>query len=441
MHSTAESSVSECSAPEARASRLEPAQSHRGPVVLATSGEGAPHVAATIAKRAAASWNVPLHVVSVVPIPVAGDWFTGIAPVPLVALEDGTADRAEEVRKFLSNTSLPMEPYELTIRYGPTLTEITSLVKEVGAELLVVGAAPHLSNHNLRVGDTAVRLLRAVACPVVSALPPLPAQFERVVAAIDFSPASIRAARTALSLMQHGGVLVLLHVRAPQPYLTAVDFEQSARADAENHEKLIRLRVIFDGLAPTGVAVQIESVVGDPEYSILDYAQQSNAQLVSVGTQGSGFFERLFIGSVAESIFHSATCSVLGAREPQAAEAFAIQLDLAGYATSNDADGWARTLSDFTIRNMGRKSRLEIDDPQLGAQTQALGYGFFGVTYDARSNCLTIMLEASSVSRDHLSRSITGASSISIRQDAAKKDIALVVQAGATASILSFLDA
>ena len=36
--------------------------------------------------------------------------------------------------------------------------------------------------------------------------------------------------------------------------------------------------------------------------------------------------------------------------------------------TSIAGSGWAGPVRDFTRRNEGRRARLEIDDPELGAQ-------------------------------------------------------------------------
>ncbi|MEO7996459.1 MAG: universal stress protein [Gemmatimonadaceae bacterium] len=411
-----------------------------GPVMLATSGLNAPHVAAAMARRAANAWGVPLKVISVVEPSVAGDWLMGVTPIPVVVREDYTGERTQQVRKFLSHTVLAMEPYELTVRYGPTVPEIALLAQETDAKLIVVGAAPHMSRHQLRTGDVAVHLLRTANCPVVSVLPPVNDGFERVVAAVDFSPASIRAARVALSLMQERGTFVLLHVRAPNPYLTVNELEAFALAATDEKEKLDRLCAAFSKFAPAGIELKTECVVGDPEYSILDYTQKTNAQLVTVGTHGAGVLERLFIGSVAEAVFRSAMCSVLGAGIPHTVESFDMQLVMSGNATSMDDELWSRCLADFSKRNMGRLARLEVDDHGLGAQTQASGYEFYGAMYDARARCLTIMLDASTNVRDHLSRSITGASRITIKQNAARKDTALIIQSGASKSILSFRD-
>lgn len=324
MQSSAASSTSRQASLDPAIARAEVLLTHQGPVLLATSGEGSPHVAAVIAKRASCALGVPLKVISVIEPLAAADWFTAIAPVPAITFEDYVPERTQDVRGFLSKTALTMEPYELTVRYGSTVSEVGQMAREIGAGLLVVGAAPHVSGHRLLVGDVAARLLRAVKCSVVSALPPATTQFERVVAAVDFSPASVRAATTAMALMGKSGTLVLLFVRKPNPYLTADETRALATQRAEEVQRLERLRLMIAQLAPTGVEVESVSVVGDPAYSILGYVQEFNAQLVAVGTHGGGFLERLLIGSVADTVLHSAACSVLAAHAPPASEAFVV---------------------------------------------------------------------------------------------------------------------
>lgn len=50
---------------------------------------------------------------------------------------------------------------------------------------------------------------------------------------------------------------------------------------------------------------------GSPKESIIDEAEEWEADLIVVGSHGYGFFERMLIGSVSDAILHHAPCSVL----------------------------------------------------------------------------------------------------------------------------------
>jgi nucleotide-binding universal stress UspA family protein len=50
---------------------------------------------------------------------------------------------------------------------------------------------------------------------------------------------------------------------------------------------------------------------GPPERAIIDEAESWGADLIVVGSHGYGFWERMFLGSVSNSVVHHAPCSVL----------------------------------------------------------------------------------------------------------------------------------
>ncbi|MDO8562855.1 MAG: universal stress protein [Candidatus Limnocylindria bacterium] len=53
---------------------------------------------------------------------------------------------------------------------------------------------------------------------------------------------------------------------------------------------------------------------GDPAAELLDAASELDADLIAMGTRGRTGLERVLLGSVARSVLHRATCSVLVAR-------------------------------------------------------------------------------------------------------------------------------
>jgi nucleotide-binding universal stress UspA family protein len=57
--------------------------------------------------------------------------------------------------------------------------------------------------------------------------------------------------------------------------------------------------------------VETVTVRGDPAASLLSYMQQSQAELLAVGTQRHGFLERLVVGSVATRVLRAARRGVL----------------------------------------------------------------------------------------------------------------------------------
>jgi nucleotide-binding universal stress UspA family protein len=72
--------------------------------------------------------------------------------------------------------------------------------------------------------------------------------------------------------------------------------------------------------------VRIESTVmeGDPVEMILRAAEETNSDVIVMGTHGRTGLRRLLMGSVAEGVGRKAPCSVLTARAPRTADSAAL---------------------------------------------------------------------------------------------------------------------
>ncbi len=71
-----------------------------------------------------------------------------------------------------------------------------------------------------------------------------------------------------------------------------------------------------------------------------------------------------------------------------------------------DRSEWPARLTEFTHRNVGRRSRLEIDDPELGAQPAEQGLLLRGVTYDPVGDRLEIMLGGHGAGAGHMTHAV-----------------------------------
>lgn len=59
------------------------------------------------------------------------------------------------------------------------------------------------------------------------------------------------------------------------------------------------------------VTIETDVLSGSPKLLIIEEAENWGADLIVVGSHGYGFFERMLIGSVSDTILHHAPCSVL----------------------------------------------------------------------------------------------------------------------------------
>lgn len=119
----------------------------------------------------------------------------------------------------------------------------------------------------------------------------------------------------------------------------------------------------------------------------------------------------------------------------------------AGDSTSGESVGstvpperWAEHLQRFTNRNASRRTTIEIDDPELGAQGLESDYPLRGVSYDDRDGRIEIMLGDLGDAERHMTHSITGASEVAILSGADGRDELLRVVHPGGQTLLRVLD-
>jgi nucleotide-binding universal stress UspA family protein len=132
-----------------------------------------------------------------------------------------------------------------------------------------------------------------------------------VLHATDFSAHSDLAFALACSLARASGSrLLVLHVM-PVPLL------QAKRYYREEMEAALRHRQAEGGQ----VAVEQRLEEGEAAYGILRVAQESQCDLIVMGTHGRTGLSRLLMGSVAEKVVRNAPCAVPTATAPVGAVA------------------------------------------------------------------------------------------------------------------------
>jgi nucleotide-binding universal stress UspA family protein len=120
--------------------------------------------------------------------------------------------------------------------------------------------------------------------------------FQQILCPIDFSDGSRQAIQYAAALArQHKSVLTVLHV-APDGSETRTLANDAA--------------ALFEGVEQSGVGVEVLIESGQPARQILNRAAALPADVIVLGTHGTGGFEHLMLGSVAEKVLRKATCPV-----------------------------------------------------------------------------------------------------------------------------------
>ena len=388
-----------------------------GPILLATDGTSQSGAAVVAGRLLAEQLGVPLEVVTVLEPDLAYGVALGGTPLYLPDVDEARrAKRTAEVLDYVARFSGGAPMPTMHVRFGAIAEEIADVALARSATMVVVGSAPHQRVNRMIAGERAVHVLRASPVPVLSVPPGFSALPRNILVGVDFAPASVHAAQVALLLLANGGTLTLLHVLSPllgdAPLRDATGWDP---ADAVQ-TLFERVRNELRPYVPNDVTIETRVRMGDDADGIVRCATAMGADLVVVGTHGPRLLERVFLGSVASSVVHTAAQTVLAVPPPSSTQALDLWLRITGTATSDEPREWTDALNDFTRRNAGRRATIEVDDPEIGAQMLGRG-ALVGVTYDPHDRRVEIMVGDAHRARRHLMHSIAKVESIAMTTD------------------------
>ncbi|MDB4892509.1 MAG: putative universal stress protein [Gemmatimonadetes bacterium] len=400
-------------------------------VLMATDGtersDGALRVAAARARATGATLEL-MTVIQSEPVIATENMYFG----EVEGLRRWTM-RRKEVEEQIARVLGPDVILSVTVLDGNAAFTISRVAIERRAALAVVGLGRHDMAHRIFSDETALQLARIARVPVLAvpasaALPP-----QHAVVAIDFSDIATRAAQTAIAAVADDGIVELVHVLPTSQSLT-LGAERSYEDWATQQLGGVAARLIV----PEGVTVKLAVMRGSPASQLLDYAKRVGADVISTGTHGRGFVARAIVGSVTAQLMRGATCSLLTVpRDPLPALAPSARARSAGESFESPM-AWSRLLSDFSKRNAGRRTILEVDDLELGAQAQEYNWPLLGTSYSERDGRVDLMLGDRAAGGRHLSRSIGSVTAVDVLTDGAGHDVALRVQHGTGQTLLTF---
>lgn len=136
--------------------------------------------------------------------------------------------------------------------------------------------------------------------------------FHRVLAAIDFSPSSIKALNHAIEIARiYGAKFYLAHVVSSIGYvMVGADAVVAAMDSAAQELRELEQRLSRTG-ALTGLSHEMLVCRGDIWQQLGQVVKEQGIDLIVLGTQGKTGLRKLALGSVAESVFQHALCPVL----------------------------------------------------------------------------------------------------------------------------------
>lgn len=411
--------------------------------VLAAVGADAGLPALRAARMMAVRESRPCVVLSVVePPPLYAFDPERVMAVPWT-IDERLAARRQSVHDRLAQLGAPPfghdEP-EIIVKYGEPERLVAATARERRAHVIVMGTGPHTLASRVLATETTLGTIRHAPCPVLAVTDDGDEAPRVVVVALDFSAASLHAARQALPLLSDGAVVHLVHAWQRHIPLMPTS-ETDPLDDAYEHALPARFDRARTALGRERSLVFITTArEGDAATVVLDAANALRADLVVAGAQGHSFVERLLVGSVSAALLRGAHCSVLIAPEPSPAERTRLERHMTGTSTLRAPEEWAEELEAFSKRNRSRRTALEIDDVSLGSQVQESGYSLLGATYDHRDRHVSLMFADPTHPEAHLTRTLGKVRSVAVSHADGGDDGALCIESDQGSTLLTFLD-
>ena len=143
-------------------------------------------------------------------------------------------------------------------------------------------------------------------------------RLKKILAPIDFSPASKNGVKYALRFAEEfGAQLTLLNVLEPAPAAGFAGIQGAppfSEFDFDRVEK--NLRSIVTSVSK-GERPRWKVRVGLPSHEIVEAAKEADVDLIVIATHGYTGWKHFCIGSTAERVVRAAPCPVLVVREKE----------------------------------------------------------------------------------------------------------------------------
>jgi len=416
---------------EARARLERPStQTKSRTVILATDGTSQSDPAISFALALAKRRSVDVKVVTVVdrvPVPFGGVDVEVISEIEEDLKRDALATVTHQV------TLGGDESWPINLETGNPATRISSFAERNDAGLIVLGLGGHGVAARLFGSETALRLVRISTTPVLAVAPEYHDEPRRILVAMDFSEASIEAARLALEFADRKATMVLAYCvpwnrneYVPEKWFRSHEVGIAAELTRVAHwldaDRKFRVshRILYGTVAPT----------------LLAYANELGADLIVAGSHSRSLIARVLAGQTVAKLIRGAQCSVFVL---PAAAAFKHSDRLPEPAATVGGKDWSSVLTEFSLNNAGRRARLEIDDAAIGAQTEMSGYRFQGASFEPKSRRVTLMFGGGKAGGSHLERGIAGVKSVEVLSSRqAGSDVALAIGHDSGQTLLAF---
>ena len=181
--------------------------------------------------------------------------------------------------------------------------EIVTAAEKHGSDVIVMGRRGKRGLMQRMIGDATTKVVGRARCSVLVVPEGAGMWQERILLATDGSRFSDAAAVAAAKIAG----LCKLAVTVISTVRDSFSEERAAQADEA-------AKRIHDHFAERGIEVDMVVLRGNPEKLILETAAERGADLIVMGTHGRTGWERVMVGSVAESVIGESKIPVLAVK-------------------------------------------------------------------------------------------------------------------------------
>ena len=293
-------------------------------VLLAIDGSESAALAVDLVRDLA--WPADSEIVVAESVETGAGMYGGPWPVPVVIRTDRIEAEARarasrvvgEARKRLVRPNLKVAA---TVLRGRPATAIVDQARKMRADLVVVGSRGQGAIESMILGSVSAEVVDQAPAPVLVARR---GSIARIVLGWDGSSCAARAAELVRTwpILAGSRIRVVSVADVEVPWWTGFPeagspelmpmYVETAEATRLHHDELAR--EMAGCLRAAGLTAEPERRDGDAATQILAVANESDADLVVIGTHGRTGVKRIFLGSVARNVLQHAQCSVLVVR-------------------------------------------------------------------------------------------------------------------------------
>ena len=209
----------------------------------------------------------------------------------------------------------PHTTLQRVLAYGPVARTIARQARRMKADLILIGCRGLRDIRSFLLGSTSRQVASIAPCSVLVVKQPLP-KLTHVLLAVDDSKHSRAAARFLRSRILPESATTTILSSAERPvtdlalrYLSKTQVAELERPVLECASRLVaalRDEFLKDGYAVV-TDVQMDHVIG----TIVKRVEADHPDLLVIGSRDLTKSERLYLGSVSESLLRHVPCSVL----------------------------------------------------------------------------------------------------------------------------------